>query len=60
MNVAEFREKNKDVCERVFDEGISIMGYELSYEQISRGCLVYLQSKYFPSSVKETEVYTLK
>jgi len=60
MTVAEFRESNQDLIKRIFDEGLSIMDYELSYDQVSKACLVYLQSKYFPRSVKETEVYQLK
>ena len=60
MTVNEFREANKDVIQRVFDEGLSIMNYELSHEQLSRACHVYLQSKYHPSSVYETEVYQVK
>ena len=59
MTVEEFRDKNKDVIKRVFDEGLSIMNYELSYNQMSIACLVYLQSKYYPQSVKETEIYNL-
>ena len=43
-----------------FDEGISIMNYELSHEQLMRACLVYLQSNHFPSSVYEKGVYKLK
>lgn len=58
MTVADFREQNKDICQRVFDEGLSIMNYELSYEQVSRACQVYLQTKYFPQSVKKSKVYT--
>ena len=60
MNVGEFMDQNKDVLKRVFDEGLSIMQYELSNTQIEKTCLVYLQSKYFPSSVNETEVYKPK
>jgi hypothetical protein len=60
MSVGEFMEQNKDITKRVFDEGLSIMEYELSHNQISKACLVYLQSKYFPSSVKDTKVYSLK
>ncbi len=59
MSASEFMEKNKDITKRVFDEGLSIMEYELSHNQIVKACLVYLQSKYFPSSTKETEVYGL-
>lgn len=58
MTVGEFMEKNNDVIKRVFDEGLSIMNFELSHEQIRRASLVYLTSKYFPSSVYEREVYT--
>jgi len=57
MSAGEFIEQNKDITKRVFDEGISIMEYELSHNQMAKACLVYLQSKYFPSSVKDTEVY---
>jgi hypothetical protein len=57
MTVSEFREQNEDVCKRVFDEGLSIMNYELSNEQMMRACYVYLKSKYMPRSVKNSEVY---
>ena len=57
MSAGEFMEQNKDITKRVFDEGLSIMEYELSDNQIAKACLVYLQSKYFPLSVKDTEVY---
>ncbi len=57
MSVGEFMEQNKDVVKRVFDEGLSIMEYELSHHQLERASLVYLQSKYFPSSVYEKDVY---
>ena len=57
MSVGEFMEQNKDVIKRVFDEGLTIMEYELSHEQMSRASLVYLQAKHFPSSILETEAY---
>lgn len=57
MSVDEFMKKNADVIKRVFDEGLSIMEYELSHHQMERASAVYLRSKYFPSSVYETEVY---
>lgn len=60
MSVGEFTDQNKDVTERVFKEGLSIMNYELSHHQISKACLVYLQSKYFPSSVYLKDVYIPK
>ena len=59
MNVGEFMDSNPELIKRVFDEGLSIMNYELSMNQIQKAALVYLQSKYFPSSVFETEVYKL-
>lgn len=60
MSSHEFMDANKDVIKRVFDEGLSIMEYELSHHQLERASLVYLQTKYFPSSVYEKEVYQLK
>lgn len=60
MSVNEFREKNGDVLQRVFDEGLSIFNYELSYNQMSAAIAVYLKSKYDPQSVFETAVYQLK
>jgi len=59
MSAGEFMKQNKDVIKRVFDEGLSIMEYELSHQQLERASLVYLQSKYFPLSVYETDVYQL-
>lgn len=50
---------NKDVMHRVFDEGISIMNYELSHNQMMKACYCYLSGKYKPQSVYETEVYKL-
>lgn len=60
MSVGELMDKNPEVMKRVFDEGLSIMNYELSHNQIQKAALVYLQSKHFPSSVFETEVYQPK
>ena len=57
MKIWEFMEQNKDVTKRVFDEGLSIMEYELSSNQMQKACLVYLQSKYFPSSINEVGVF---
>lgn len=57
MSVGEFMDKNQEVMKRVFDEGLTIMEYELSHEQMSRASLVYLQAKHFPSSILETEAY---
>ena len=59
MTTGEFMEQNKDVIKRVFDEGLSIMKYELSHHQLERASLVYLESKYYPSSVYEKDVYRL-
>ena len=57
MSVAVFMEQNKDVIKRVFDEGLSIMNYELSNYQMQKACLVYLQAKYFPSSINKVGIY---
>lgn len=60
MSAADFMEQNKDVIKRVFAEGISLFRYELSHAQLTKACFVYLQAKYYPSSVSETEVYSVK
>jgi len=60
MFTTEFMEVNKQIIKRVFDEGLSIMEYELSHNQMVIASLVYLQSKYFPQSVSETEAYVPK
>jgi hypothetical protein len=60
MTVGEFMDENKDVIKRVFDEGFSIMNYELSHYQMGAASAVYLQTKHFPLSVYEIEIYQLK
>lgn len=57
MTVDVFRKKNELIIERVFDEGLSIMQYEISHEQMSRGIYSYLASKYNPQSVETSEAY---
>lgn len=59
MSIQQFRDENKDVIQRVFDEGISIFNYELSHEQISRAISVYLMATYSPTSVYEKAIYQL-
>lgn len=59
-NIKEFKEKNKDIIQRVCDEAISIMNYELSSNQINTAIAVYINSKNNPQSVYETKIYTLK
>ena len=51
--------ENKDVMQRVFDEGMNIMLYELSYNQMMKACYCYLAGKYRPQSVQETKAYSL-
>lgn len=58
--VAEFMEVNAAQIKRVFDEGLSIMNYELSHLQMQKAVAVYLSSFYHPQSVHETEIYTPK
>jgi hypothetical protein len=60
MTIGEFRGKNKDVVKRVFDEGLSIFNYELSWNQIDAAIAVYLKAKHNPQSVYEQPVYELK
>jgi hypothetical protein len=57
MKVQEFMKLNNDVIKRVVAEGLTIMKYELSNNQLEAASAVYLQSKYFPSSVLECEAY---
>jgi hypothetical protein len=57
MTVGEFMKVNKDVTKRVFDEALSVFNYELSHEQMSRACYVYLHSIYKAQSVYDTEVF---
>mgnify|MGYP003433865898 CR=1 FL=1 len=57
MTVGEFMQKYPELFKRVFDEGFAIMNYQLSHEQLQKAAIVYLQSKHFPSSVSETDVY---
>lgn len=52
MTVAEFSYKNPGLCEFVFSECIKQYRYELSHEQVSRAILVFLQAKYYPSTLK--------
>jgi len=59
MSVGEFMKQNEDVITRVFEEGLSIMEYELSNLQMQKASIIYLQSKYFPSSVYEVGVFQL-
>ena len=59
MSVKEFRGKNEKIIERVFDEGLNIMNYELSHEQMSRGIASYLSSKYKPQYLETSEAYCL-
>ena len=60
MNVGEFMEQNKDVIKRVVQEGLNIFNYDLSYNQIGTASYTYLNSKYYPQSVKNTDAYELK
>jgi len=60
MSIPDFRDKNKDVIKRVFDEGLSIMNYEISHNQMDRAILTYLHVKYKPQSTKNTKPYQYK
>ena len=56
MTIEGFYNQNEDVMDRVFQEGLNIMNYEISYNQMMKACQVYLISKYSPKSVHETEL----
>jgi hypothetical protein len=51
---------NSDIMHRVFEEGLSIMNYELSNLQMMKACYCYLQSKYNPQMVSESDPYSIK
>ena len=59
MTPEKFYYENTEVMKRVFDEGMNIMEYELSYQQMMKACYCYLSGKYRPTSVKETKAYAL-
>lgn len=56
-SVSEFREKNAAAVKRVFDEGLSMMGYELSWNQVDTGIAAYISGHTMPQSVDDTEAY---
>lgn len=60
MTVADFRRYNEKLVKRVFNEGLSIMQYELSYEQMNKGIASYIVSEYKPQSVYTSELYPHK
>lgn len=59
MSISDFKRENRDVIKRVYDEAISIFNYELSTIQMVSAIQVYFNTKFKPSSVEETEVYTI-
>ena len=59
MSISEFRNANADVLKRVTAEALSIMNYELSYNQMEKAIAVYLQSTYNPQRIEDTEVAVL-
>lgn len=60
MTVSEFMERNKPLLDRVCEEAKSIMNYELSMEQLAKASHTYLCSMYHPTSVYDTEAFTLQ
>lgn len=57
MTPKAFYELNPELMKRVFDEGLSIMNYELSFRQISLACTVYLKNEFAPQNVKKMPPY---
>ena len=60
MTPEAFYYENTEVMKRVFDEGVNIMEYELSYNQIMKACYCYLSAIYYPQSIHEKKAYVLK
>jgi len=55
----EFREKNPEVVQRVFEETLSVFNYELSWYQVDAAILGYVTAIKKPLNVKNTEVFKL-
>lgn len=57
-NVEIFRKNNPKLVKRIFDECLTVMQYELSYNQIDTAIVAFIQSYRNPQSVHNTKVYT--
>ena len=57
MTVADFRDNNPELMERVFEETKELFNYLISHEQMSRACYAYMAGKLNPQSVFDTDVY---
>ena len=55
--VEEFRKNNPELVKRIFDECLSVMEYELSYNQVNTAITAFIQSGLNPQSVHNTEVF---
>lgn len=55
-----FRAMNQKVVDRVCEEAVNIFEYELSYEQVMKGCHTYLSAKYHTQSVEDSKAFTLE
>lgn len=44
---------------RIFDEGLNIFEYEMSWNQISSAICIYISAVKNPQSVSDTEAYKL-
>ena len=56
-NIESFRKDNPELVKRIFDETLSVMEYELSWNQVDTAIHAFLASWNNPQSVHNTEVY---
>lgn len=57
MTPDDFIKLNKDVTDRIHQEALNIFQYELSYNQLVKGVLMYLTAKLNKQSVKSSLPY---
>ena len=60
ITVHEVKNLNPKIIQRVFDEGLSIMNYELSGLQINKAVEAYVSNKLQSKSVEETLPYNFE
>lgn len=56
--VAEFRDKNPDIIQRVLDEARQSMCYELSHNQLDIAIAAYNEATNNPQTVEDSSVFT--
>jgi len=56
----EFHTRNREVTLRIHADGLLIVHYELSYNQLMKGITMYRQAKHFPHTIQETPLFEWK